>query len=200
VVHWRMDEACWESVKDEVRDSSGNGNHGTAYGGATTRAGGVLGNAGEFCWDSSSPRQHVRKSDLTDLKDNVTGAVSFWVWWKKNFAVAESVFSIYDQGIGTNSSFNVTVTTDGDLTVSLSTDGNSRLYAVARGALGFGEWHHVVLSQDGVALKAYVDGELWQDVVFGGISPSPDPGLWFKALLTDAVSEPIRGWQTGLAA
>ena len=41
VAEWRMDEAAWGGISDEVQDSSGNSHHGTARNGATTTDGKV---------------------------------------------------------------------------------------------------------------------------------------------------------------
>ena len=47
VALWRMEETVWDGTADEVVDSSGNGNHGTAAA-AVTAAGGKLGRGGDF--------------------------------------------------------------------------------------------------------------------------------------------------------
>ena len=47
VLNLHMDESSWTGASNEVEDVSGMGNHGTAYGGATTTTGKV-GNAGNF--------------------------------------------------------------------------------------------------------------------------------------------------------
>ncbi|MCK5021223.1 MAG: hypothetical protein KAS32_29705 [Candidatus Peribacteraceae bacterium] len=47
IAYYRMEEAAWGGTADEVIDSSGNGNHGTATT-ATTTASGKLGRGGDF--------------------------------------------------------------------------------------------------------------------------------------------------------
>lgn len=48
VAWWKMDEEEWTGALGEVKDSSGNGNDGTAFGGATTHQFGKLGRCGKF--------------------------------------------------------------------------------------------------------------------------------------------------------
>jgi len=47
IAYWRMEEITWDGTSGEVRDSSGNGNHGTTTNGETIAAG-KLGRAGDF--------------------------------------------------------------------------------------------------------------------------------------------------------
>ena len=46
--YWQMEESAWTGAADEVKDSSGSGNHGVAAGGATTTSSGILGRGGLF--------------------------------------------------------------------------------------------------------------------------------------------------------
>lgn len=69
-----MDEASWNGTSDEVVDSSGNGNHGTASGDATTAVG-LLDNAGTF--DGTGDYISIADADALDLTGNFT--LSLWV-------------------------------------------------------------------------------------------------------------------------
>lgn len=46
--YWRMEEGAWSGAPGEVLDTSGSGHHGTALGGASTVAGGLVGRGGTF--------------------------------------------------------------------------------------------------------------------------------------------------------
>jgi len=48
VAYWKMDEDSWNGTYGEVKDSSGNDNHGTAFNGANTTSDAKLGRAGSF--------------------------------------------------------------------------------------------------------------------------------------------------------
>jgi len=81
--YWKMDEAqspvpgYWQGTAGEVRDSSGNGNHGTAYGGATTTPSvKFIGNAGSF----DGVDDYVQISNSANLVNWANGfSVGFWM-------------------------------------------------------------------------------------------------------------------------
>ena len=82
VCHLEMEELSWKTAIDEVVDSSGNGNHGIAFSGATTTSGGVLGRCGSF--DGINDAVSVYDSGGTgqvwpDLANYTAKTVIFWI-------------------------------------------------------------------------------------------------------------------------
>jgi len=77
VGHWKMDESSWNGTVNEVKDASGNNNHGTAQGGAITGAG-KFGNGGNFV-NSSSQYIYLNNSTNYDLTSSSQMTVSAWV-------------------------------------------------------------------------------------------------------------------------
>jgi hypothetical protein len=72
---WRMEEALWDGTADEVVDSSGSGNHGTAVNGVTTVAAGLVGRCGDFVRATSD---YVTIADDATLKPAAL-TVAGWV-------------------------------------------------------------------------------------------------------------------------
>lgn len=92
VGYWKMDEASWNGTSGEVIDSSGNGNHGTAYNGANT-TGGKFGNGGSF--DGSN--DYVRFSSSTGLPTSLSVTISFWA--KPNTTSLSGIFDTYPNNV-----------------------------------------------------------------------------------------------------
>lgn len=70
-----MDESVWNGTANEVADSSGAANHGTAYSGATVDSAGKFNGAGEFDGVAS----HVRIEDDASLDLTTAFALSLWI-------------------------------------------------------------------------------------------------------------------------
>lgn len=73
---WRMDEASWNGTANEVVDSSGSGNHGTAYNSATTAAGWI-----DRCGSFTAASNHyvlVPSSDSLKYGLNDTFVMDCW--------------------------------------------------------------------------------------------------------------------------
>ncbi|MEF3691687.1 MAG: DUF2341 domain-containing protein [Candidatus Moraniibacteriota bacterium] len=77
VGYWKMDETTWNGTANEVRDASGNGNHGRAGGGLVPSVG-KFGNGGVY---NQTDGQSVRVSpnSAIDLNTNNQISVSAWV-------------------------------------------------------------------------------------------------------------------------
>jgi len=76
VGHWKMDEASWSGTTGEVKDSSGNGNDGTAKNGATVSTNGRYMNAGDF--DGSNDYIDCGGDSIFDLEQGVT--LEAWIY------------------------------------------------------------------------------------------------------------------------
>jgi len=83
VGYWKMDESSWGSVVD----SSGNGNNGTAYGGATVTSG-KFGNGGIF---SSASSQYVSVTSSTSLQPSDKISIATWVYWTGSGSTVEFI-------------------------------------------------------------------------------------------------------------
>ncbi len=101
------------------------------------------------------------------------GSISFWVKDLKSHHFLFNVSKAGEQNAGIIA---------GPYYVGVLIDnGDPILYRFAEnpsGMLGNGQWHHVVVEQDGTALKIYVDGTL--QTLTGSINKVP--GAWFDDL------------------
>ena len=80
---WKLDETSWNGTASEVKDSSGNANHGVRAGNATTTSSGKLNYAGTF--DNSG--DYVSITNATPLE--ITGDLTISAWVKRNSSAAQ---------------------------------------------------------------------------------------------------------------
>lgn len=73
ILVWHMQEASWSGVASEVVDSSGEGNHGTAVGDATTIDGGYFARGGTFDGDGDSVSVALNLGNMDEF------TISMWV-------------------------------------------------------------------------------------------------------------------------
>jgi len=157
---WKLDERFWTGAAGEVRDSSGNRHHGTAFGGATTAADPRFGRAGCFdgivgCFDGIDDYVSVSAPSL----DGVLGEFSVALWIK-----AGPSQGLLDHGY-------VDYDHDWDQGWTVGSDGpfgvlQFRVFPSYRRVTVFGAlddtWHHLTFTarQSGpdAGLKAYLDG------------------------------------------
>ena len=151
VGYWKFDESGWNGTKNEVKDISGHGNHGTAHGDATTVAEGKLGRAGTFDGDG----------DYLDCGNdeslNITGPITIELWLKAK-----------SWGSG-NGDYFVSKAQSNQGYVLEQDAGSVRFRLFEKGVLAgqatfpnpsLNAWHHVVGTYDGTNLRLYLDGVL----------------------------------------
>lgn len=149
--YWKMDEGSWTGAAGQVADSSGNGNNGTAYGGANTTFG-KLGNAGNF--DGSN--DYVNAGSAASL--NPTTAITIGAWVNLNQVGVPYVITSRQGADG--QTYSLWINSDNRLYLYLSSDGatwnmtmNS---AVALAAAN--TWYHLVGTYDRTNLRLYING------------------------------------------
>ena len=171
---WRFEERTWSSNPGDIRDSSGNANHGTLIGSGKPDEGGVLGNAGIF-----SGRGHidVGNNEKLDITGNLT--VSAWIKTSskntylgivdKHHLVKNTPSGAIERGF----SFYLT---DGKIRLTIYSLENGQRSAMGSSDLRDGKWHHVAGRWDGETIKVYVDGSVVRSSNWSyGLTSSPAP-------------------------
>jgi hypothetical protein len=145
--HWKLDD-----ISGIIVDSSGNGHNGTASGGPTYGAEGVLGTALGF--DGSN--------DYIDLNYYIntlpSGGMSYCMWAKNTLPTLTNAVAIW--GTDGSHEWRIIIQTNGSIGTYIRGTGGS--VGVAAGNLSVGVWHHIcsVYDDDSSALNLYVDGSL----------------------------------------
>ena len=149
----------------EVRDYSGNGNHGTlepsqSTGPTWTASDGER----DGFLDFNGSDQHVAISDSADIKPQ---NCSLAAWFKTSNSSADTaVYRYRAKGYG------ILIRSTGAV-VGMMSDGSARNAASATG-FNDGDWHHAVMTYDHSYVRIYVDGELEDslaessDIVYSG--------------------------------
>jgi hypothetical protein len=139
---WKMDEASWSGVADEVIDSSGNGNHGTAQNGGTTTSTAKYGRAGEFDGEDD----YVSK-DLANSLNQVT--ISSWVSIDSSTGTYQVV-----QSLGSSPTIDIACDPGG------SNCGCDFYNSVNNSVdIGYDTWTLITCTYDGTEMKQYINGE-----------------------------------------
>lgn len=165
VAEWHFDEDEWTGTAGEVIDSSGNGMHGTANGGATTASAspaisGDPGTCGYGVFDGVDDRVEVGSISSTL---NATASMAFWIKTAAGYSGSDTVWEApavagVELAGGTNDIFWGWIDGSGRIGISVGNDNTSR----SNTTINNGGWHHVVLTRDETAghFKIYIDGVL----------------------------------------
>ncbi|WP_250656586.1 LamG domain-containing protein [Alkalimarinus coralli] len=155
-LEFRMDEASWSGVADEVVDSSGNNDHASARGGLTTVDSGHLCRAGDF----DGVDDYIESNDIYDSLKG-TSSMSFWIkttqtgdntGWR-----APGIAGIEQSG-GSDDIFWGWLDASGRIGLSVANDFTTKSTI----AINDDVYHHIVLTRDATsgAYKIYIDGNL----------------------------------------
>jgi MSHA biogenesis protein MshQ len=160
--YYAMDETTWTGAANEVRDSSGNGNHGFAVGSARPI------NPGYICNGGSIPGNN----DAIDTNVNVVntlgsrGTISFWLNNTSNWNQGTVLVADASANLGNNTAdkyFFLVKRSDGQLRFVLE-DSNDTDVVAETGSNNYAanSWHYVTLTWDLTEqtdhLQIYLDG------------------------------------------
>lgn len=153
VGYWKMDESSWNGTTGEVRDASGNNNHGTAQNGASIVTG-QFGNAGSFDGVNDS----INIGDVSSLEGLNRLTIAFWAYLPSDWSAANNdwnviidkccghVYAVQSTGPGSTIMQFGVVTTSSSAWVNIDDFGNYK-----------GRWIHVVGTYDGSKVKTYLN-------------------------------------------
>lgn len=148
VGYWHFQEPAWDGTVNEVVDSSGNGNHGTAAGGATTVAGGKIGRGGVFVPGTSDA---ITVSDAQALRMINGGTIAAWI--KPESAGENNVGRVIDKAsAGVNGYALVTRSSQG---MSIVVGGVGSV--TGDNVITWGQWNHVVAYFDSSGRRMWIN-------------------------------------------
>lgn len=163
ILEYRMDEPLWNGVSGEVLDSSGNGSHGTAVGGADTddaspALAGDPGTCRYGVFDGAD--DYIEAGSISDTL-NATASLVFWInttqtgnntGWQ-----APGITGVEESG-GADDIFWGWLDANGNIGISVGNTYTTKSTV----PINNGAWRHVVLTRDHVAgtYKIYIDGTL----------------------------------------
>jgi hypothetical protein len=150
VGYWKMDEASWNGTAGEVKDGSGNGNHGTSVGSSTIGSG-KFGNSGTF---AGSNENYVNLGIPNSLSASApTKTVSAWI----NVKGGESTWRTI---VGTTNGrhFHYQIQSSNRLEVYFYGPGRGTTSTTLFNFANYHKWIHVVGVWDGKNAKVYVNG------------------------------------------
>lgn len=148
VGEYRLNETSWSGVSNEVVDSSGNANHGTANGGANTEAGTLTYQNRNGTFDGTDDYVHIVSSATLNPTDR---QFSVSCWFKMNAVGTSNASIIYNKENVYEASAG-----GGYFTYAWSPDWNWR--GGTTFSVSVGTWYHAVVTYDGYYQRVYKNG------------------------------------------
>lgn len=180
------DMAGYYQLEGNSNDLSGNGNNGTD---ANITYGLAYGKFGQGASCNGTTSSIIANGLLTTLATSTTGTISFWFntqtsasgsrlcMYIKNDLISITRFYIQQNWAAGTKYIIIALQIDGTIQWNYHSAANTL-------TTWAGTWHNMVIVQDGVAPKFYMDGSLLTMVA----TTTTNTTKWFKALITDAIS------------
>jgi len=218
VGYWKMDEAYWNGTADEIADSSGQGNHGTANGDANTASDSRFDRAGDF--DGAGDYVNCGSGPSLMLTGNMT--MEFWM----NAADLSNSPKMVAWGANgetgpTNYLYMIWINPSGTITMFHEYgSGSNQQYTTAGSYITTDTWHHMAAVRDAAAMEwhIYVDGLHRETLPYtnntadgsGGslfLGSDAGPGNFYDGLMDEVhiynrslSADEVRAFSTGMGA
>jgi len=152
VAAWNMDEAVWNGTVGEVKDSSGNNNHGVA---SAVIAPGKFGNAGSFSGTT-------RIALAAGTNASIVGDITTEMWIRPtNFAAVRTI--LHKEG-----TYTFQIDTAGNVYWADSSNYSYANFGATAIGMVAGQWQHLVFTKTGGVVRIYLNGTLKAAKSFGG--------------------------------
>ncbi len=164
LAYFQMDETSWNGTSNEVVDSSGNSNHGTAIGNANTVDPGKVCLGADIPFNDTDGTQDAVDTGL-DLDSDIgtTGTIAFWYQPDTNWNGGGDRMLVDASTTADNKYFFVALLNTGVLRFRIedSSDADFQLDTSAK-SFSAGDWHHIAITWDlpGDRMEIYIDGTL----------------------------------------
>jgi len=177
IAEYHLDECYWDGTAGEVKDSSGNGNNGTAQGNAGTVAGGIICRSAEFNSGGATGQYVTLPASVADgLRD-----FTFNTWVKPEDSASHTFISAANSGNDNAMLLYVNNAT----VISTYLNGTTNTYSVPN--LADGSWHMVTWTRKSGTENLYVDG------LTAGSNPTDGSAVTVQSLILGQDQDSVGG-------